>query len=170
MILIRPETKPDDVHGMVAAKGILTARGGATSHAAVVARQFGIPAVCGADSLQINLNDRTATTGGHTLKEGDWVSIDGARGEAYLGQLAMVNPSFEEQEDLVTLLKWADQASAQNTKRRGGQAASWPSGVGQCRLPQGRRARPRLRRQGHRPVPHRAHVLRGCSACRSCSA
>jgi pyruvate,orthophosphate dikinase len=117
VILIRPETKPDDVHGMVAAKGILTARGGATSHAAVVARQFGIPAVCGADSLQINLNDRTATTGSHTLKEGDWVSIDGAKGEAYLGQIPMVNPSFEEQEDLVTLLKWADEISAQNTRK-----------------------------------------------------
>jgi pyruvate,orthophosphate dikinase len=117
VILIRPETKPDDVHGMVAAKGILTARGGATSHAAVVARQFGIPAVCGADSLQINLNDRSVTTGGHTLREGDWVSIDGAKGEAYIGQIPMVNPSFEEQEDLVTLLKWADEISAQNTRK-----------------------------------------------------
>ncbi|MCL6511199.1 MAG: pyruvate, phosphate dikinase, partial [Anaerolineae bacterium] len=116
VILIRPETKPDDVHGMVAAKGILTARGGATSHAAVVARQFGIPAVCGADSLQINLTDRTVSSNGHVLREGDWVSIDGARGEAYIGQLPTVHPSFEEQEDLVTLLKWADEISARNTR------------------------------------------------------
>jgi pyruvate,orthophosphate dikinase len=117
VILLRPETKPDDVHGMVAAKGILTARGGATSHAAVVARQFGIPAVCGADGLQIDLGARKVTAGGHTLSEGDWVSIDGAKGEAYIGQLAMVSPSFEEQQDLVTLLKWADEISAQPTRK-----------------------------------------------------
>jgi len=116
VILIRPETKPDDVHGMVAARGILTARGGATSHAAVVARQFGIPAVCGADSLQINLTERTVSSNGHVLREGDWVSIDGARGEAYVGQLPTVHPSFEEQADLVTLLKWADEISARNTR------------------------------------------------------
>lgn len=117
VILIRPETKPDDVHGMVAAKGILTARGGATSHAAVVARQFGIPAVCGADALQIDLGARTVTANGHVLREGDWASLDGAKGEAYVGQLPTVSPSFEEQEDLVTLLKWADEVSARKTRR-----------------------------------------------------
>jgi pyruvate,orthophosphate dikinase len=117
VILIRPETKPDDVHGMVAAKGILTARGGATSHAAVVARQFGIPAVCGADALQIDLSARTVSANSHALKEGDWVSIDGAKGEAYVGPIPMVNPSFEEQQDLITLLKWADEISAQPTRK-----------------------------------------------------
>jgi pyruvate,orthophosphate dikinase len=117
VILLRPETKPDDVHGMVASKGILTARGGATSHAAVVARQFGIPAVCGADSLQIDMNGRTVTSNGQTLKEGDWVSIDGAKGEAITGQIPMVTPKFEEQEDLVTLLKWADEISAKNSRK-----------------------------------------------------
>jgi pyruvate,orthophosphate dikinase len=117
VILLRPETKPDDVHGMVASKGILTARGGATSHAAVVARQFGIPAVCGADSLQIDMNGRTVTSNGQTLKEGDWVSIDGAKGEAITGQIPMVTPKFEEQEDLVTLLKWADEVSAKNSRK-----------------------------------------------------
>lgn len=117
VILIRPETKPDDVHGMVAAKGILTARGGATSHAAVVARQFGIPAVCGADALQIDLGARTVTANGHVLREGDWASLDGAKGEAYVGQLPTVSPSFEEQEDLVTLLKWADEVSARKTRQ-----------------------------------------------------
>ncbi len=116
VILIRPETKPDDVHGMVAAKGILTARGGATSHAAVVARQFGIPAVCGADALKIDLAARTVTADGQVLKEGDWVSLDGAKGEAYVGKLPTVSPSFEEQADLVTLLKWADEISARKTR------------------------------------------------------
>ena len=117
VILLRPETKPDDVHGMVASKGILTARGGATSHAAVVARQFGIPAVCGADSLQIDMNARIVKAGGHTLKEGDWVSIDGAKGESYIGQIPMVIPAFEEQQDLVTLLGWADEISAQKSRK-----------------------------------------------------
>jgi pyruvate,orthophosphate dikinase len=116
VILLRPETKPDDVHGMVASKGILTARGGATSHAAVVARQFGIPAVCGADSLQIDMAARTVTSNGHTLRQGDWVSIDGAKGEAIVGQVTMVTPKFEEQDDLVTLLSWADEISSRKSR------------------------------------------------------
>jgi pyruvate,orthophosphate dikinase len=120
VILIRPETKPDDVHGMVAAKGILTARGGATSHAAVIARQFGLPAVCGADALKLDLNTRTLVANGHTLQEGDWVSLDGAKGEAYIGQLPTVSPRFEEQTDLVTLLKWADEISTQKTRTMNG--------------------------------------------------
>jgi pyruvate,orthophosphate dikinase len=119
VIMCRPETKPDDVHGMVASKGILTARGGATSHAAVVARQFGIPCVCGADELQIDLEKRTihSTKTGITLKEGDWVSIDGAKGEAISGQIPMVTPKFEDEKDLVTLLKWADEVSAQASRK-----------------------------------------------------
>jgi len=120
VILIRPETKPDDVHGMVAAKGILTARGGATSHAAVVARQFGIPAVCGADALKIDLGARVVNANGHTLKEGDWVSLDGAKGEAYIGKLPTVAPKFEEQADLVTLLGWADEISAKKSRALNG--------------------------------------------------
>ncbi len=116
VILIRPETKPDDVHGMVAAKGILTARGGATSHAAVVARQFGIPAVCGADMMKIDLTARTVTSNGHVIKEGEWVSLDGAKGEAYIGHLPTVAPRFEDQADLVTLLTWADEVSAQKSR------------------------------------------------------
>jgi pyruvate, orthophosphate dikinase len=123
VILIRPETKPDDVHGMVAAKGILTARGGATSHAAVVARQFGIPAVCGADALKIDLVARTVTANGHVIKEGEWVSLDGAKGEAYIGQLPTVSPKFEEEQDLVTLLQWADEISAQKSRVINGKSA-----------------------------------------------
>ena len=116
VIMIRPETKPDDVHGMFASKGILTARGGATSHAAVVARQFGIPCVCGAEALQIDMNARTVTAHGVTLKEGDFASLDGAKGEVYAGQIGVEVPKFEDQGDLVTLLKWADEISARKTR------------------------------------------------------
>jgi len=113
VIMIRPETKPDDVHGMLAAKGILTSRGGATSHAAVVARQFGIPAVVGCDELVIDLESCTVKAGGVLLKEGDFVSLDGATGEVFGGQIPTVHPKFEEQTDLIILLEWADAISAQ---------------------------------------------------------
>ena len=112
VIMIRPETKPDDVHGMLAAKGILTSRGGATSHAAVAARQFGIPAVVGCDALQIDLEGRAVRAGEITLQEGDFVSLDGTSGEVFVGKIATVHPSFEEQTDLITLLGWADKISA----------------------------------------------------------
>ncbi|HHH41578.1 MAG TPA: pyruvate, phosphate dikinase, partial [Chloroflexi bacterium] len=120
VILIRPETKPDDVHGMLAAKGILTSRGGATSHAAVVARQFGIPAVVGCEALEIDLDKRTVSVNSITLKEGDFVSIDGGSGEVFVGEIPTVAPSFEEQPDLVTLLEWADEIAAQEGVRQ------WP--------------------------------------------
>ena len=120
VILIRPETKPDDVHGMLAAKGILTSRGGATSHAAVVARQFGIPAVVGCEVLEIDLDKRTVSVNEITLKEGDFVSIDGGSGEVFVGEIPTVAPSFEEQPDLVTLLEWADEIAAQEGVRQ------WP--------------------------------------------
>ena len=113
VIMIRPFTKPDDVHGMLAAKGILTTEGGATSHAAVVARQFGIPCVVGASDARINLENRTLTVGDLVLKEGDWVSVDGTTGEAFLGEIDSVSPSLEEQTELLELLTWADEVSAQ---------------------------------------------------------
>ena len=87
VIMVRPETKPDDVHGMIAAKGILTSRGGATSHAAVVARQFGKPAVVGCEAVEIDLAARILRVNGTVLKEGDWLSIDGTSGEVFAGQL-----------------------------------------------------------------------------------
>jgi pyruvate,orthophosphate dikinase len=120
VIMIRPETKPDDVHGMIAAKGIVTSRGGATSHAAVVARQFGTPAVVGCEDLHIDLDTRTVKAGEKTLKEGDFVSLDGGAGEIYVGEIPTVSPSFEEQTDLVILLSWADAISAQEGTRH------WP--------------------------------------------
>jgi pyruvate,orthophosphate dikinase len=80
VIMVRPETKPDDVHGMLAAQGILTSRGGRTSHAALVARQFGKPAVVGASDIKIDLANRLMTIGSQTIHEGDWISIDGTAG------------------------------------------------------------------------------------------
>jgi len=122
VIMVRPETKPDDVHGMIAAKGILTSRGGATSHAAVVARQFGKPGVVGCEAIQIDLQARTLEANGKVIKEGEWLSLDGTTGEVFAGQIATVVPNFEEQTELITLLKWADDICAQEGTR------SWPEG------------------------------------------
>jgi len=109
VIMVRPFTKPDDVHGMLAAKGILTSEGGATSHAAVVARQFGVPCIVGASDVKIDLKARLFTAGNVTVKEGDFISIDGQTGEAIAGKIPTVHPKFEEQTDLITLLCWADE-------------------------------------------------------------
>ena len=120
VVMVRPFTKPDDVHGMIAAKGILTSEGGATSHAAVVARQFGKPCVVGAASIKIDMAARTMTADGVTVKEGDWISVDGGTGEAFLGQMPTVAPKFEEQTDMITLLGWADEVSAESGSRAPG--------------------------------------------------
>ncbi|MFV0308005.1 MAG: pyruvate, phosphate dikinase [Desertimonas sp.] len=104
VILVRNETSPEDVHGMMAAKGILTARGGLVSHAAVVARGWGTPAVVGADSVKIS--GRSFTAHGTTFDEGDWVSLDGSTGEVMSGQLAMT--LGEPPAEFTTILGWAD--------------------------------------------------------------
>jgi pyruvate,orthophosphate dikinase len=122
VIMVRPETKPDDVHGMIASKGIVTSRGGATSHAAVVARQFGTPAVVGCEAIEIDLVGRKLEVHGKTVKEGEWLSIDGTVGEVFAGQIATEAPSFDEQVELKTLLEWADQICAQKDMR------TWPEG------------------------------------------
>jgi pyruvate,orthophosphate dikinase len=106
--MVRPETKPDDVHGMLAAQGILTSRGGRTSHAALVARQFGKPAVVGVAALQIEMNKREMTVGEHVIREGDWISIDGNTGELFLGQLKTMIPDIKDPW-LIELLSWADE-------------------------------------------------------------
>jgi pyruvate,orthophosphate dikinase len=108
VIMVRPETKPDDVHGMLAAQGILTSRGGRTSHAALVARQFGKPAVVGVSALEIDLNDRLMKVGDKIVKEGDWISIDGTSGEVYLGKLKAMVPDIKDPW-LIRLLRWADE-------------------------------------------------------------
>ncbi len=107
VIMVRPETKPDDVHGMLAARGILTSRGGRTSHAALVARQFGKPAVVGVTTLDVDPVARQLTVGGRVLREGDAVSIDGTTGEVFAGSLETVVPEFDDPA-LLTLLRWAD--------------------------------------------------------------
>ncbi len=109
VLLVRPETKPDDVHGMLAAKGILTSSGGRTSHAALVARQFGKPAVVGASALSIDLGARTMTVSGELeITEGEWLSIDGTTGEVFQGKLEAVVPDMEDPW-LSRLMSWADE-------------------------------------------------------------
>ncbi|HEX4903076.1 MAG TPA: putative PEP-binding protein, partial [Acidimicrobiales bacterium] len=107
VVLVRHETKPDDVHGMLAAAGILTSSGGRTSHAALVARQFGKPAVTGASAIEIDMVSRTFSVGSQTVHEGEWVSIDGTSGNIYVGQVETVAPDLDN-EWLTTLLGWAD--------------------------------------------------------------
>ncbi len=106
VLLVRDETNPDDVHGMLAAQGVLTARGGKTSHAAVVARGFGIPCVAGAEALAVNAEAKTLTVGSTVLKEGDIITMDGSSGKVYVGSLTLIAPevsgSFGE------LMVWAD--------------------------------------------------------------
>ena len=108
VIMVRPETKPDDVHGMLAAQGILTSRGGRTSHAALVARQFGIPAVVGCAALDIDLENRLMSVNGRVIKEGDCVSIDGTEGHVFVGQLETMVPDIKDPY-LIKLLSWADE-------------------------------------------------------------
>ena len=119
VIMVRPFTKPDDVHGMLSAEGILTSEGGATSHAAVVARQFGVPCVVGASAIRIDLDKRLMETGGVVIHEGDWISLDGGSGEVFTGKMNLTVPSLEEQTDLLTLLEWADEICNRDGMRKG---------------------------------------------------
>ena len=111
VVLIREETAPDDFHGMALAQGILTARGGATSHAAVVARQIGKPCVAGSAELHVDEEAKVARSNvsGLEIKEGDWVSLDGSTGEIFVGALPTVEARFEDQPELQTILGWADE-------------------------------------------------------------
>jgi pyruvate,orthophosphate dikinase len=108
VIMVRPETKPDDVHGMLAAKGVVTAKGGRTSHAALVARQFGKPAVVGASELHLDLDERELTVGDIVVKEGEWLSIDGTNGHVFAGKLPTVVPDLKNPQ-LLKILTWSDE-------------------------------------------------------------
>jgi len=108
VIMVRAETKPDDVHGMLAAEGILTSRGGRTSHAALVARQFGKPAVVGVTELEIDMNKRRIKFRDTVIKEGEWISIDGTLGEVFNGKLTTTISDIKDPW-LLKLLGWADE-------------------------------------------------------------
>ncbi|MES9826634.1 MAG: pyruvate, phosphate dikinase [Candidatus Thiodiazotropha sp.] len=109
VILLREETKPEDIHGFFASEGILTSRGGKTSHAAVVARGMGKPCVAGAEGISVDVQRREAVAKGTVIREGDMITIDGSSGNVFLGQIPMVEPDFTE--ELNRLLRWADEAA-----------------------------------------------------------
>ena len=110
VILVRPETNPDDIHGIIASVGVATSRGGTTSHAAVVTRGLGKPCIVGCEELLVDVAGRTLTANGRTIAEGDEISIDGATGEIFAGAIPTVQPDLAELEDAQTLLSWADGA------------------------------------------------------------
>ena len=106
VILVRIETSPEDIHGMHAARGILTTRGGMTSHAAVVARGMGRPCVAGAGGVSVDYGQQTLTAGGHVIRAGETITLDGATGEVFAGSVAMVEPALSG--EFATLMEWAD--------------------------------------------------------------
>lgn len=110
VLLVRNETTPDDIHGIIQAKGVLTSRGGMTSHAAVVARGMGKPCVCGCDELKIDYAQQQITVGDYVINKGDILSIDGSTGEVILGQVPLVEPELSP--SFQRLLAWADEIKA----------------------------------------------------------
>ena len=142
VVLVRVETSPDDFHGMAVAQGILTARGGATSHAAVVARQIGKPCVAGCAELVVDYATKSAhsTDSGLSFAEGDWVSVDGSTGEVFVGALPTVSARFEDQPELQRVLGWADEIrrlqiwTNADKPEEAAQARSYGAqGIGLCR-------------------------------------
>lgn len=138
VILVRVETSPEDIHGMHASTGILTARGGMTSHAAVVARGMGVPCVTGAGSLRIDVNAGTLRVGRTTLERGDIITIDGATGQVYRGQIAMRQPELSG--SFGQLIGWADahrklsvRANADTPKDARQARTFGAEGIGLCR-------------------------------------
>ncbi|MFO1501540.1 MAG: pyruvate, phosphate dikinase, partial [Verrucomicrobiota bacterium] len=154
VLLVRNETSPEDLRGMIAAEGILTAKGGVSSHAALVARQMGKVCVCGASALQIDYNARTVSVGGTTYKEGDYISINGTAGEVYPGELktaasevvqVLVERSLEAKESMTyqmfnKLMSWCAKATrlqvrtnADTPEQTANAVAFGASGIGLCR-------------------------------------
>ncbi|WP_201390806.1 pyruvate, phosphate dikinase [Ktedonobacter sp. SOSP1-52] len=142
VVLVRPETSPDDVHGMLVAKGILTARGGATSHAAVVARGLGLPCVAGCEGIRVSDSERLfrVNNSNSVIREGDDISIDGATGEVFQGRIQTVDSDFAREGDLQTLLGWADKvrrlgvwANADYPRDAQRAVAFGAEGIGLCR-------------------------------------
>jgi pyruvate,orthophosphate dikinase len=138
VILVRWETTPDDIHGLIQAKGVLTAHGGMTSHAAVVARGMGKPCVAGCEGLDIDTGARTVRIGGHELNEGDVITIDGGTGRVIVGEVPLVAPAINE--DFETILDWADdarrlkvRANADNADDAAKAREFGAQGIGLCR-------------------------------------
>ncbi|MBT8108316.1 MAG: pyruvate, phosphate dikinase [Gammaproteobacteria bacterium] len=138
IILVREETRPEDIHGFFAAQGILTSRGGKTSHAAVVARGMGKPCVAGAEGIEVDVTTRTARVGDCIIHEGDVVTLDGATGEVFLGSIPTIPADFSD--DLVELLGWADEtaelkvmANADTPEAAKAAAEFGAMGIGLCR-------------------------------------
>ncbi len=154
VLLVRVETSPEDLRGMIAAEGILTARGGVSSHAALVARQMGKVCVCGASKLQVDYQAKTLTASGQTFNEGDYLSIDGTSGNVYAGQLktapseviqVLLQKSLSPRDSstyqyFAQLMKWCDRATrmqvrtnADNPEQTANAVAFGASGIGLCR-------------------------------------
>jgi len=138
VILVRPETTADDIHGLIGARGILTARGGMTSHAAVVARGMGKPCVAGCAALNVDADENVATLAGATLHEGDVITLDGTTGQVLLGRIPLVEP--KPNEDLAVVLQWADKertlgvlANADTPGDAQRARANGAEGIGLCR-------------------------------------
>jgi len=139
VILVSQETTPDDIKGMLAAQGVLTSRGGRTSHAALVARQFGIPTVCGCSELKLDGHNASSfTAGGVTINEGDWITIDGTEGIVYQGALEVETAAMTS--DFTTLMGWADsvrklgvRANADTPEQAAEALALGATGIGLCR-------------------------------------
>ena len=110
-VLVRPETNPEDIGGILASVGVLTSRGGITSHAAVVTRGLGKACVVGCEEMRVDMNAREFTANGRTIREGDQISVDGATGEVFVGLMPTFQPDLESQQDAQVILSWADEAS-----------------------------------------------------------
>ncbi|MBP3041717.1 pyruvate, phosphate dikinase [Bacillaceae bacterium Marseille-Q3522] len=138
VILVRPETTPEDIHGIVAAQGVITSRGGMTSHAAVVARGMGKACICGCEELKIDLKNKMFTVGDTVIRQGDTITMDGATGEIINGDIPMIEPQLSPEFQL--LLTWADEvrrlgvrANADNPEDAEKAFAFGAGGVGLCR-------------------------------------
>ena len=140
VILVRPETDPDDVHGILSSAGVLTARGGITSHAAVVTRGLGKPCIVGCEALVVEPEERRMSAGGVTVAEEDVISIDGATGEVFLGEIKRANLDLRHNASLERFLGWADEvrtlgvrANADNPVDTAAALAMGAEGIGLCR-------------------------------------
>ncbi len=169
VVLVREETSPDDFPGMAVSQGILTAKGGATSHAAIVARQIGKPCVAGSEELHVDADAKKAHSNltGLEIHEGDWISLDGSTGEVFVGALPTVSARYEEQTELQTILGWADGIRRMGVwtnadkPEEAEQARSYGAqGIGLCRTEH-------MFREGERLEIVRAAILVASQATRS---